>query len=145
MGRRGADEIYSYGLRNPYRFSFDGKRIAIGDVGQSAWEEIDYTTVKAAKGANFGWDAYEGFAADPCGTPAIAGTTFPIFAYPHDSNSEGRYSGCAITGGPVVKDRRLKSLYGRYLYSDFCTGGLQSLVPPAGGGVASGDRGLGPE
>ncbi len=66
VGRPGRDEIYSYGLRNPFRFSFDTvtaatPRIAIGDVGQNRVEEIDYTTVAAASGANFGWDAFEGF------------------------------------------------------------------------------------
>jgi len=67
VGAPGRDEIYSYGLRNPYRFSFDTvsakqPRIAIGDVGQNKFEELDYTTVSAARGANFGWDAFEGFA-----------------------------------------------------------------------------------
>ena len=67
VGKPGRDEIYSYGLRNPFRFSFDTvtaaqPRIAIGDVGQNRIEELDYTTVAAAGGANFGWDAFEGFA-----------------------------------------------------------------------------------
>ncbi len=141
----GADEIYSYGLRNPFRFSFDGDRIAIGDVGQNAWEEIDYLSLKQAKGANFGWSGYEGFTPEPCGTPAMQGTTLPIFAYPHSSDNPDTYTGCAITGGPVVRDRRLKSLYGRYLYSDFCTGGLQSLIPPADGGRATDDHAVGPD
>ncbi|GIK76802.1 MAG: hypothetical protein BroJett022_04920 [Actinomycetes bacterium] len=142
VGRAGADEIYSYGLRNPFRFSFDGERIAIGDVGQNAWEEVDYTTLAAARGANFGWDAFEGFAPEPCGTEPIAATTLPIHAYPHESGSPGTFTGCSIIGGPVVRDRRLPTLYGRYLYSDFCAGGLRSLVPAAGG--AAGDRDLGP-
>ena len=65
VGRPGRDEIYSYGLRNPFRFSFDTTsagqpRIAIGDVGQNRFEELDYTTVAAAGGANFGWDALRG-------------------------------------------------------------------------------------
>jgi hypothetical protein len=142
VGRDGADEIYSYGLRNPFRFSFDGHRIAIGDVGQDAWEEIDYTTVAAARGANFGWNGYEGLAARPCGTVPPAGTTLPIHVYPHASSSPGAFTGCSVIGGPVVRDRRLKSIYGRYLYSDYCTGGLRSLVASTGG--ASGDRDLGP-
>ncbi len=67
VGKPGRDEIYSYGLRNPFRFSFDTvsakqPRIAIADVGQNKFEELDYTTVAAASGANFGWDAFEGFA-----------------------------------------------------------------------------------
>ena len=91
VGKPGRDEIYSYGLRNPFRFSFDTvsakqPRIAIGDVGQNRFEELDYTTVAAASGANFGWDAFEGFAPyneENSGTPDPGGTTKPIFAYSH--------------------------------------------------------------
>ena len=144
VGRPGRDEIYSYGLRNPFRFSFDTvtaqqPRIAIGDVGQNRFEEVDYTTVAAAGGANFGWDAFEGFAPyteENSGTPDPGGTTKPIFAYSHS-----RGGSCAIIGGYVVGDRSLPSLYGRYLYADLCEGQLRSLVPHLG--RASGDRKLG--
>jgi glucose/arabinose dehydrogenase len=137
-------EVYSYGLRNPFRFSFDrvtGKqpRIAIGDVGQNRFEEIDYTTVAAAKGANFGWDAFEGFAPyedENSGTPDPGGTVKPIFAYPHS-----RGGSCTIIGGYVVGDRGLPSLYKRYIYADLCEGELRSLVPNLRG--ASSDRRLG--
>ncbi len=132
VGRPGRDEIYSYGLRNPFRFSFDTvsaprPRIAIGDVGQNEFEEVDYTTVAAAAGANFGWDAFEGFhryEGENSGTPDPGGTTKPIFAYPHS-----RGGSCSIIGGYVVADRRLRSLYKRYLYADLCEGQLRSLVP----------------
>ena len=67
VGSAGADEVYAYGLRNPFRFSFDRGHLAIGDVGQDGWEEIDYTTTAAASGANFGWNSYEGLAPRPCG------------------------------------------------------------------------------
>jgi glucose/arabinose dehydrogenase len=126
-------QVYSYGLRNPFRFSFDrvtapGRpRLAIGDVGQDRFEEVDYTTVAAARGANFGWDAFEGFAPysdENSGTPDPGGTVKPIFAYPHS-----RADSCSIIGGYVVADRRLPSLHGRYLYADFCEGELRSLVP----------------
>jgi len=145
VGKPGRDEIYSYGLRNPFRFSFDTvtakqPRIAIGDVGQNRFEEIDYTTVAAASGADFGWDAFEGFASyteENSGTPDPGGTAKPIFAYSH---SRGGGS-CAIIGGYVVADRSLPSLYGRYLYADLCEGQLRSLVPHLG--KASGDRKLG--
>ena len=143
VGRAGRDEIYSYGLRNPFRFSFDtvtarAPRIAIGDVGQNRFEEVDYTTVAAAAGANFGWDAFEGFAPyrdENSGTPDPGGTVKPIFAYPH---SRG---GCSIIGGYVVADRGLPSLYGRYVYTDYCDGALRSLVPHLS--RAGGDRKLG--
>ncbi len=142
-GRPGRDEIYSYGLRNPFRFSFDTThgqpRIAIGDVGQSGFEELDYATVGRAKGANFGWDAFEGFGEytdENSGTPDPGGTVKPIFAYPHS-----RGGSCSIIGGYVVRDRRLAGLRGRYVYADLCEGQLRSLVPHLK--RASGDRKLG--
>jgi glucose/arabinose dehydrogenase len=130
-------EIYSYGLRNPFRFSFDRvtdpgqPRIAIGDVGQNRFEEVDYTTVAAAQGANFGWDAFEGFAPyedENSGTEDPGGTVKPIFAYPHS-----RDGSCAIVGGYVVADRHLPALYKRYVYADLCEGQLRSLIPDLGG------------
>jgi glucose/arabinose dehydrogenase len=132
VGKPGRDEIYSYGLRNPFRFSFDTvsarqPRIAIGDVGQNKFEELDYTTVAAASGANFGWDALEGFAPyreENSGTPDPGGTVKPIFAYSH-----ARAGSCSIIGGYVVRDRGLPSLYKRYVYADLCEGELRSLVP----------------
>jgi glucose/arabinose dehydrogenase len=144
VGRPGRDEIYSYGLRNPFRFSFDTvtakqPRIAIGDVGQDRFEELDYTTVAAASGANFGWDAFEGFAPyrdENSGTPDPGGTIKPVFAYPHS-----RDGSCSIIGGYVVRDRALRSLYKRYVYADLCEGQLRSLVPHLK--RASGDRKLG--
>jgi glucose/arabinose dehydrogenase len=143
-GGGGRPEIYSYGLRNPFRFSFDRvsamrPRLAIGDVGQNRFEEVDYTTVGAAAGANFGWDAFEGYSPyrdENSGTPDPGGTTKPIFAYSH-----GRDGSCSIIGGYVVGDRRLPSLYGRYVYADLCEGRLRSLVPHLR--RASGDRSLG--
>jgi glucose/arabinose dehydrogenase len=145
VGRPGRDEIYSYGLRNPFRFSFDTvsgpqPRLAIGDVGQNRFEEVDYTTLAGAAGANFGWDALEGFAPykeENSGTSDPGGTTKPIFAYSH-SRSGGS---CSIIGGYVVADPSLPSLRGRYLYADYCEGELRALVPHLG--RASGDRKLG--
>lgn len=133
VGKPGRDEIYSYGLRNPFRFSFDTTsakqpRIAIGDVGQNRFEELDYTTVADANGANFGWDAFEGFhpyEEENSGTPDPGGTTKPIMAYSH-----GRDGGsCTIIGGYVVGPGGPPTLRGRYLYADFCSGVLRSLVP----------------
>jgi glucose/arabinose dehydrogenase len=131
VGKPGRDEIYSYGLRNPFRFSFDTThrrpRIAIGDVGQNQFEELDYTTVGRAAGANFGWDAFEGFhryTDENSGTPDPGGTVKPIFAYPHS-----RDGSCSIIGGYVVRDPRLHGLRGRYVYADLCEGQLRSLVP----------------
>jgi glucose/arabinose dehydrogenase len=139
VGGPGADEVYAYGFRNPYRFSFDPATgtIAIGDVGQSAWEEIDYATIAAAQGANFGWDAYEGY--DPLvippncpgetETPLPAGTTFPVHAYAHHADDPAEQRGCAVIGGVVARDPQLPTLYGRYLYSDLCSSALRSFIP----------------
>jgi glucose/arabinose dehydrogenase len=145
VGRPGRDEIYSYGLRNPFRFSFDrvtGRqpRLAIGDVGQDRFEEVDYTTVPAAADANFGWDALEGsskYTGAESGTPNPGGTVKPIFAYSHDRGG----GSCSIIGGYVVADRSLRGLYGRYVYADLCEGKLRSLVPHLT--RASDDRKLG--
>ena len=144
VGRAGRDEIYSYGLRNPFRFSFDTThgqpRIAIGDVGQNQFEELDYTTVGRANGANFGWDAFEGFSKyddENSGTPDPGGTVKPIFAY---GRSRGG-SSCTIIGGYVVSDPRLPALRGGYVYADLCEGQLRSLVPHLK--RASDDRRLG--
>jgi len=145
VGSPGRAEIYSYGLRNPFRFSFDSvtdpqhPRIVIGDVGQNRVEEIDYTTVAAARGANFGWDAFEGYAPykeEDSGTPDPGGTTKPIFAYPHS-----RGGSCSVIGGYVVADRSLPSLYKRYAYADYCEGQLRVLTPHLS--RASGDHKLG--
>jgi len=145
VGRPGRDEIYSYGLRNPFRFSFDtttaGRpRVAIADVGQDRFEELDYTTLGAAAGANFGWDAFEGFApyrGPNDGTADPGGTVKPIYAYGH-----GRGGGsCSIIGGYVVRDPRLGGLRGRYVYADLCEGRLRSLVPHLK--RASGERRMG--
>jgi glucose/arabinose dehydrogenase len=132
VGRPGRDEIYSYGLRNPFRFSFDtasasSPRIVIGDVGQNRIEEVDYTTMAAARGANFGWDAFEGFSPyreENSGTPDPGGVAKPIFAYPHS-----RGGSCSIIGGYVIRDPSLPSLGGRYVYADLCEGELRSLAP----------------
>jgi hypothetical protein len=147
VGKPGRDEIYSYGLRNPFRFSFDTTgggepRIAIADVGQNKYEELDYTTLAEASGANFGWDAFEGFAPyteENSGTPDPGGTTKPIMAYSHSRDG----GSCAIVGGYVVGPGGPPALRGHYVYTDYCSGVLRSLVPHLG--RASGDRPLGLE
>lgn len=131
VGRAGRDEIYSYGLRNPFRFSFDRvtakkPRLVIGDVGQDKVEEIDYTTLGGARGANFGWNRFEGFSTY---VGAIAGTTKPIFAYRHDRAG----GSCSIIGGYVAgKGAGLPGLRGRYLYADLCEGQIRSIRPKLG-------------
>ena len=120
---RARPEIYAYGLRNPWRFSFDRATgaLAIGDVGQSSFEEVDYVANGQGAGANFGWSAYEGDARFNEDQTA-PGMVPPVLTYDHDR-------GCSVTGGYVVRDRALPALYGRYLYGDYCTGELRSFIP----------------
>ena len=98
----------------------------IGDVGQDRWEEVDWLTPAAARGANFGWDAYEGFGlfAGPDASPIPAGpVTAPIAQFSH---SDGN---CAITGGYVYRGPKVPALRGRYVYADYCRGQIRSLIP----------------
>jgi glucose/arabinose dehydrogenase len=121
-GRAGArSEIYAYGLRNPWRFSFDRKRgdLIIGDVGQNAFEEIDFVRRGAGRGANFGWRPYEGRSRYTPGESA-PGHVRPVIVRAH---SDGY---CSITGGVVVRDPQLPALRGRYIWGDFCDGRIES-------------------
>jgi len=139
VGRTGRDEIYSYGLRNPWRFSFDSANgnLAIGDVGQSAWEEIDYVTRSRAKGSYFGWPTWEGnerFSSRTDPNPNHRAPIFPIKVHNHSLD-------CAIIGGYVVHSSALGLLNGRYVYSDNCNGDIRSLKASTSG--ATGDRSTG--
>ncbi|HEX8026546.1 MAG TPA: PQQ-dependent sugar dehydrogenase [Candidatus Limnocylindrales bacterium] len=122
VGRTGRDEIWSYGLRNPWRFSFD--RVAgtlwIGDVGQDTWEEVDRagrSTAGAGRGVNYGWHVMEGRS---CYSPATncnrTGKTLPPVEYKHLA---GR---CAITGGHAYRGTAISGMAGLYLFGDYCTG-----------------------
>ena len=134
--RHGArSEIYAYGLRNPWRFSFDRSTgdLTVGDVGQDEVEEIDFVPRGAGRGANFGWSRFEGrrrFRRGPS-----RGLVKPVIQRFHSRGN------CSITGGYVVRDRSLHSLYGRYVYGDFCNPRLRSarLHRP----LAHDDRGAG--
>ena len=149
----GRDEIWAYGLRNPWRFSFDrlSGDMVIADVGQSKREEIDLAKSPApgsvgGAGANYGWSCREGFIAyeaAPAGCAGAGSFTDPVFDYPHLDPGGGAAHGCAITGGYVVHDANLPALDGRYLYTDFCVGEIRSIVLPASGGPADDDRGEG--
>jgi glucose/arabinose dehydrogenase len=115
-------ETFAYGLRNPWRFSFDSKTgdLWIGDVGQDRFEEVDGVSFRVARGADFGWSAFEGdarFNEDQAAPHAVP----PVLTYSHAD-------GCSVTGGYVVRDRSLPTLYGRYVYGDFCAGDLRSFT-----------------
>jgi glucose/arabinose dehydrogenase len=121
-GRAGArGEVYAYGLRNPWRFSFDRRTgdLSIGDVGQNEFEEIDFVRRGRGRGANFGWRPFEGRARYTPGESA-PGHVRPVIVRKH---SDGN---CSITGGVVVRDRRLAGLRGRYVFGDYCKGRIES-------------------
>ncbi len=123
-------EIWAYGLRNPWRFSFDRQTgdMYIGDVGQSAHEEIDFQPANDTGGRNYGWRAMEGsFCYNPASNCDQTGKVLPVAEYGHSI-------GCSITGGYVYRGPQYSALQGYYFYGDFCTGVLFSLRnnPPAG-------------
>jgi glucose/arabinose dehydrogenase len=114
-------EIWSSGLRNPWRYSFDSETgdLYIGDVGQSAVEEVDFEP-RGEGGRNYGWNVMEGkrcFRSLSCDQ---SGLTLPVIDYPRDF-------GCSITGGYVYRGRALPSLVGTYLYADYCSGRFGAL------------------
>jgi glucose/arabinose dehydrogenase len=117
------DEIWSWGWRNPWRFSFDKLTgdMWIGDVGQGLYEEIDMEPVNSAGGKNYGWRCYEGnHVYNSTNCPAASTLTFPVHEYPHSE-------GCSVTGGFVYRGSNNPQLYGRYLYADFCSRKIWSL------------------
>jgi glucose/arabinose dehydrogenase len=138
-------EIWSMGLRNPFRFSFDHLTgdLVIGDVGSDSSspnlaEEVDFAPNSSGRGrgANFGWPCREGFGSGPGG----CGGSFvdPVFAYPHPDPGGGQAHGCAIIGGYVYRGSRAPEISGRYLYADLCTAELRSIQ--LGIPLATGDR-----
>jgi glucose/arabinose dehydrogenase len=127
VNRPGArPEVFAYGLRNPWRFSFDRVTgdLTIGDVGQDAVEEIDFAPRGRARGRNFGWRPFEGNRRN-FDEPA-PGAVKPVITQTH------RDGWCSITGGYVVRDRAVPALYGRYVYGDYCKGQIRSARLSAG-------------
>jgi len=128
VGVQGArPEIWAYGLRNPWRFSFDRKTggLAIGDVGQNIVEEVDWSKAPTAgKGLNFGWRPFEGTRTNVPGESALNAVS-PVAEYRHGGFFAS--TGCSITGGYVVRDSGLPLLAGRYLYGDVCSGIIKML------------------
>jgi glucose/arabinose dehydrogenase len=136
-GQTGADEIWAYGLRNPWRFTFDvppdgtSPKLYVADVGQGAREEVNVVDASAA-GRNYGWRTMEG---TQCYNPSSgcnqAGLTLPIVEYDHGQ-------GCSITGGFVYRGAAIPEVRGHYFYSDYCSGWLRSFR--LSGGVAVDQR-----
>lgn len=122
--------IWAYGLRNPWRFSFDPETgdLWIADVGQGDIEEIDHAPAtdrrNAGRGANFGWSAFEGndrFNADQTADDAVA----PVYTYEHD---DGR---CSVSGGAIARGSAVPDLAGWFVFGDYCTGQIWALDPSA--------------
>jgi glucose/arabinose dehydrogenase len=127
-GERG--EIWLYGLRNPWRFSFDRTSgdLYIGDVGQNLYEEVDVLAAGSPAGVNFGWNVMEGkhcYGASSCN---MSGLALPLVEY-------GHADGCAVTGGYVYRGTKIPALAGIYFYGDYCSGWVRSFLY-AGGAAA---------
>ncbi len=153
VGVAGDDTVWVYGLRNPYRFSFDRQTgdLYIADVGGDAREEINVQPAASAGGENYGWSAMEGTLAPPLNCmgspPVVPGMVAPVYEYDHNG------SGASITGGHVYRGTASPALTGRYFFADFVTGQVwscrlmgmgivdlqehTSIVNPSGNGVTS--------
>jgi len=122
-----APQVWSYGLRNPWRFSFDRQTgdLYIGDVGQNRYEEVDLapTAVQRGRGVNFGWNIMEGMHCYP-NDPCTAVGQLPVVEYPHFGGT------CSITGGYVYGGSALPALVGNYFYADFCDGSVYGIRYP---------------
>jgi len=137
VGREGLDEHYAWGLRNPWRMSFDRGDLYVGDVGQSSYEEVSLVR----RGGNYGWNVMEGahcFRADDCPRetpPDVRGgepLAEPIIEYPHSGDDP---SGLSIIGGHVYRGTAIPALVGRYVFGDLDAGGRLFVgTPPTDGG-----------
>lgn len=120
----GRGEVYAWGMRNPWRWSFDRNtgELWVGDVGQNDWEEIDLVT----QAGNFGWNLKEGthcYATSDCDAPELKARLIdPAAEYGHDL-------GCSVTGGYVYRGKDITSLQGTYIFGDFCSGRIWGLTP----------------
>lgn len=121
VDKPGRDEIWAYGLRNPWRISFDRETgdLYIADVGQNEIEEVNFQPASSPGGENYGWRVYEGSKRYSEGE--VANAVFPVAEYTHE---EG---GCAITGGYVYRGEAVPDLVGTYLYGDYCSGKIWGL------------------
>lgn len=123
----GLPEIWAYGLRNPWRFSFDRRSgdLFIADVGQGSWEEINFQPAAEKAARNYGWSIIEGSHCMQSGCKP-QGFSLPVAEYDHSS-------GCSVTGGYVYRGSSLPALQGAYIYGDYCSGIIWALRPADGG------------
>lgn len=131
-----APEIWSTGLRNPWKFSFDRETgdMWIGDVGQGLWEEIDFEPAGSPGGLNWGWRCYEGNASyNLSGCGSSSQYTFPVAVYSHSAPQ----SFCSVTGGIVYRGSVFSYMQGHYIFCDYCNSDFYSLLPNGSGGFTS--------
>jgi glucose/arabinose dehydrogenase len=130
VGSAGLDEIWAYGLRNPWRITFDRATgdLFIADVGQSAWEEINFQLAASGGGENYGWNVLEGmhcFQDEPpgiCNVFLNGGSTLPVLEYNHSL-------GCSVTGGYRYRGQLYPQIEGIYFYADYCSGRIWGALP----------------
>lgn len=127
-------ELWNYGLRNPWRWSFDRQThdLYIADVGQNAYEEVDVQPAASPGGENYGWNDMEGNHCYLAGCSPL-GLTLPVVEYDHGQ-------GCSITGGYVYRGTAIPALQGHYLYADYCSGWVRSFRPVGGAATTRQDR-----
>jgi glucose/arabinose dehydrogenase len=135
------DEIWSLGLRNPWRWSFDllTGDMWIADVGQNVFEEVNFQPVSSSGGENYGWRRYEANSTFSSGTTITVSpnnVVYPIFNYAHSASN-----GCSITGGYVYRGFLNNSIYGRYFTTDYCSGRIWTIFPNGSGAFTNEDHG----
>jgi glucose/arabinose dehydrogenase len=133
VGREGyREEIWAWGLRNPWRFSFDRRTgdLYIADVGQRLWEEIDFQHAGSPGGENYGWNRTEGSHCYDADTCDMSDLTAPVHEYGHDA-------GCSVTGGYVYRGTGSPGLFGVYLFGDYCSGRIWGLSRSSGAWTAT--------
>ena len=127
-------ETWAYGLRNPWRFSFDRQTgdLWIADVGQGDWEEVNFQPAGSRGGENYGWSIMEGTHCFDAKTCDQAGLTLPVAEYGHGQD-------CSVSGGYVYRGAAQPSLQGVYFYGDYCSGTIRGLAKDADGQWRSGE------
>ena len=140
VGVSGRDEIWAYGLRNPWRWSFDRwtKDLWIGDVGQDAWEEIDFQPASSHGGENYGWHCYEGLVHTPLVSPQCSPTNV---TYPVHVVGQATTSSCSITGGYVYRGARYSNMFGKYFFTDYCMSNIKYIIRDNSGAISVTDLG----
>ena len=138
LSKNNKEEIWSYGLRNVWRFSFDRLtgNLFMGDVGQNSWEEINFQSSQGLGGSNYGWNFMEGNHSYLDIAQEKNNFINPIFEYPNDANyiktilgiKQKKVNGCSVTGGYVYRGKNVPKLYGRYIFGDYCTGRVWSFL-----------------